>query len=88
LELQAETGSFIHFLLHFVLGQKKQLGFGPKTHKTMMGRWDRLCKWLLALFTVRRAEMHKKKQSPKLDFGAEEAEVGLAATKYLRCSPL
>jgi hypothetical protein len=27
--------------------------------------------------------MHKKKQSPKLDFGAEEAEVGLAATKYL-----
>jgi hypothetical protein len=38
--------------------------------------------------TVRCAEMHEKKQSPKLDFGAEEAEVGLAATKYLRCSPL
>jgi hypothetical protein len=31
--------------------------------------------------------MHEKKQSLKLDFGVEEAKMGLAATKMLEVQP-
>jgi hypothetical protein len=36
--------------------------------------------------TPRCANMHEKMQNPKLGFGVEKAEVGLVATKCLRCS--